>query len=269
MSNTTDELAAANAALRAAVEARVAGSAPPADDTPPAAVAAAYAGFDLLPAAVVETPRFDEPIRVTASMPVQQLAANARAMRRVAAAEERKPRIGARLIGIAGRAGAGKSLVASMIPGAVVIGFSDPLYAMLSAMLGIPEPILRCREIKERPVEACPDRTHRELLQTLGTEWGRELVGDRIWVSLLHRRVMELSNQGVKAVAIADVRFGNEAEYIRARGGEVWRVRRPGTDAPARHRSEADDIEADAVIDNSGTVEELRAKVAALLQNRT
>ena len=201
-------------------------------------------------------------------MPTEQLTASARAMRRVVT-RERSPRSGARLIGITGRAGAGKNLVASMIPGAVVIGFADPLYAMLAAMLGVPESILRCREMKERPVEACPEHTFRGLLQTLGTEWGRELVNDRIWVGLLHRRVMELSAQGVQVIAVADVRFANEAEYIRARGGEVWRVRRPGTDTPVRHTSEAAQLEVDAEIENDGTVEELRAKVAALLQART
>jgi hypothetical protein len=268
VSTTTDTLTALNAGLRAAVEARLAGQPQPqrtdTDTAPPPEIVALYPGAEFAAATVVETPRFDQPILATASMPTEQLTASARAMRRVVT-RERSPRGGARLIGITGRAGAGKNLVASMIPGAVVIGLADPLYAMLSVMLGIPGTILRSRDLKERPLPwvGC---SIRHMLQTLGTEWGRERIAGDIWVRLLERQITDLESHGIRTIAVADIRFGNEADFIRSRGGEVWVVRRPGTDTPATHVSEAGGVKADKTIENDGTVDELRAQVVTLLE---
>lgn len=167
-----------------------------------------------------------------------------------------------RIIGITGRAGAGKSAAASMVPGACVIGLADPLYAMLAAMLGIPEPVLRQRECKESVVPWL-GKSVRELLQTLGTEWGRGMIRSDVWLRLLERRLEHLEDQGISIVVVADVRFENEVEYLRGRGGEIWHVRRPGFEGPAEHSSEAGLTadEGDVVIENAGTLDGLRLSV--------
>ena len=62
---------------------------------------------------------------------------------------------------------------------------------------------------------------------------------------------------------ISDVRFPNEAEAVLAAGGQLWRVVRPGT-APARgHISDTalSDYPTDRVLDNSGTIDDLRRQV--------
>jgi hypothetical protein len=172
-----------------------------------------------------------------------------------------------RLIGITGRAGSGKNTVASMIPGAVVLQLADPLYASLSVMTGIPEVLLRNREFKEREIPWL-GKTVRQMLQTLGTEWGREHVCSDIWVKMLERRIETLAHEGVKTIAVADVRFENEAAVIRGfNGGEVWHVRRPSRDASAvEHQSEAGIAfrsEFDAMLVNDGSIESLHLKVQA------
>jgi hypothetical protein len=172
------------------------------------------------------------------------------------------------VIGIAGRAGAGKNLAASMIPGAVSVGLADPLYAGISAMFGVSESVLRARSLKERPLPPF-GVTVRRLLQTLGTEWGRDSIATDIWIRLLDQRIADLESRGVQVVAVSDVRFANEAEYVRRRGGVVWLVRRPGTEAPADHSSEACGIDADVVIDNAGTAEDLRGQVTAAFLRAT
>lgn len=161
------------------------------------------------------------------------------------------------VIGFAGHAGSGKNAAAAGL-GGVVIGFADPLYAGLSAMLGVPEQLLRERATKELP--AAVGKSPRDLLRTLGTEWGRELVRDDLWVWRARQRIQEAARMGYSTIAICDVRFANEAAFIRQElGGQVWWIDRPNT-CPGGHVSDksltAEDC--DLVVDNSGTLDQLR-----------
>lgn len=170
----------------------------------------------------------------------------------------------AKIIGVAGPAGAGKSLVASMVPGALVMQFADPLYSMLSALLGMPEHVLRHPSVKGRTVEWL-GQSPRALLQTLGTEWGRETVALDLWVRIGMERAERAIAAGVSTVVFADVRFENEAAEIRRRGGAIWHVDRPGIDRDS-HVSEAGikfDT-GDLLIQNDGGANDLRAIVERL-----
>lgn len=166
----------------------------------------------------------------------------------------------ARLIGITGKIAAGKSLAASMVPGAVTIQLADPLYAMVSALTGIAPEMLRDRRTKE-DVIFWLGKSPRQLLQTIGTEWGRDMIDRDIWVRHLEQRIANMERQGYDLIVVADVRFDNEAEAIRARGGQVWQVIRPGADGHfGGHSSErgvSPDL-IDRVIVNAGTPDDLR-----------
>ena len=70
--------------------------------------------------------------------------------------------------------------------------------------------------------------TVRHLLQTLGTEWGKCLVADDVWLRVWHH-----SAKRYERVVVDDVRFPNEAELIKAQGGELWLIERPNIAAPA------------------------------------
>ncbi len=166
-----------------------------------------------------------------------------------------------RIIGIAGRAGAGKNTVAEMIPGAAVFGFADPLYEGLAAMLGVPEEMLRSRRNKETPL-VWLGKSPRELMQLLGTEWGRGMVAQDIWLRLAKRRIETYGG----TIVFSDVRFDNEAEWIRNQGGEVWLVERE-QETHHTHSSEAGISPhlIDRVIDNRGTLEQTRMLVELAL----
>ena len=97
----------------------------------------------------------------------------------------------------------------------------------------------------------------RRLLQTLGTEWGRSI--DRgIWVKMALNEVDE-----TKDTFFTDCRFISEAEAIKARGGFVVRVVRPGLVSTDPHQSEVEmDSEefkkhVDFEIENSGQLHDL------------
>ena len=169
-----------------------------------------------------------------------------------------------RIIGFTGPAGAGKDLAASMVPGACRIAFADPIYQGLSAMLGIPEGVLRDRSGKENPIVGI-GASPRQLLQTLGTEWGRQMIRDDIWLRVAFWRWEQLAAGGVSLIVVPDVRFSNEARLIRENGGEVWMIHRPGVEPVASHSSEAGLPlrMIDRLIVNDGTVDQLRERVEA------
>jgi len=280
---TIEEIEASNAALRSVVEARQ-GTTPTEEGTPgiPESFLETNQHCVIVPATPIPPAEFPLTL-VRSSVPAaaletawagvkarrDEMLARARGdlpLEPIAVEELRPPVRPAGLIGIAGRAGAGKNLVASMIPSATVIQLADPIYAMLAAMLGVPADQLRDRRTKELPLDGV-GKSPRQLLQTLGTEWGRHLVRDDIWLVLARRRIDALVRAGAASVVIADVRFDNEAAMIRGAGGQVWEVCRPDGHAVARHESEQGISPSlvDFTLHNDGTVEQLRASVLAAM----
>lgn len=168
------------------------------------------------------------------------------------------------LIGLCGAAGCGKGSVAAILAehrGFKVFSFADPLYEAVAAISGMTVEQLQDRSIKEAPIPWI-GKSPRYLLQTLGTEWGRNTISQSIWVDAAMRRA-----DGVENAVIADVRFNNEAEAIKAAGGKIYLIVRPGwqtLDAEAaRHSSESGvGIELiDGFLSNSGSLDDLRREV--------
>jgi hypothetical protein len=106
--------------------------------------------------------------------------------------------------------------------------------------------------------------TARELLQTLGTEWGRNMISTNLWLAEWETKARVWSRSGVSVVA-DDLRFPNEIEAVNRLGGWTWRVERPDMpeDPCHRHSSEGnlDSLHFDRVFNNDGTIGDLRAKV--------
>lgn len=177
------------------------------------------------------------------------------------------------IIGLTGLAGSGKDSVRAVLEqhGYTGLAFADPIRAMLRELLTSACASLQYmteRQLKEQPIPQI-GASYRELAQTLGTEWGRALGAD-IWVRIATARMDELLGDtfGPVQFVISDVRFPNEAEVIRARGGQVWHVVRPGTQPVRAHESEAHAlaIPADFTILNNGTLDDLQATVLHALQ---
>jgi hypothetical protein len=103
----------------------------------------------------------------------------------------------------------------------------------------------------------------RGLMQRLGTEVGREMFGDDFWVKAAINAIPE----GAKVV-FSDVRYPNEADAIRALGGEVWRVHRDGVGPANDHTSEnsLSDYVFDTEVKNFDTLEELNSMVDSLVK---
>lgn len=174
------------------------------------------------------------------------------------------------LIALAGRAGAGKDTVASLLRDpifdadpdcAIVIhGFATKLKRALTGIFGFDFHALS-REAKERRLDWL-DKSPRELMQTLGTEWGRSIHPD-LWVLLLERDIYDHPKRYDEVHILTDCRFPNEVAWVRAKGGVVWWVERDGIAAVASHSSEGaiGPQDCDRTIANLGTVDQLADEV--------
>lgn len=70
----------------------------------------------------------------------------------------------------------------------------------------------------------------RQLLQHEGTTEGRYGKGENIWISYLENWMNVHKSRGFYNFLITDVRFKNEADFIKSKGGRIIRV-----DAPDRN----------------------------------
>lgn len=145
------------------------------------------------------------------------------------------------LIGLTGRARSGKDTAANYLAaqfGLLVYALASPLKLALLDMLNLPASALE-GAAKEQPLPWL-GKSPRELMQLLGTEWGRNLVHPQLWLMLAD---MNLANHleaspHARGFVISDVRFDNEADWIRAKGGVVAHLHRPEATEVAAHSSE-------------------------------
>ena len=102
----------------------------------------------------------------------------------------------------------------------------------------------------------------RSLLQKLGTEAGRNVMGENIWVDAT---LAGLDPQG--KYVITDCRFPNEARAVQESGGKLYRIHREGVGPANDHSSETslDDWKFDGVILNEGTLEEYHDRVRSVI----
>lgn len=177
------------------------------------------------------------------------------------------------LIGLNGLAGAGKDTVADILVknhGYKRYAFAD---AVRDTALAIdPEVLTEHGYNRLTGVIANRgwDKAKREvpevrrLLQVIGTEAGRQLLGVNVWVDIIHNK---LKADGWPDAVITDFRFPNEDEFITGMNGVTWEIRRPNNpDAiPATHASEQYRPDCKYIITNDGNLNELESKVAGML----
>lgn len=187
------------------------------------------------------------------------------------------------LVGLSGKAGAGKDTAADAL--ASSLGYQKLSFATeIKKLALILNPIMAVepgsgRQIRLRELIKVMDwsaaKQHspelRRFLQVLGTEGGRDVFGENVWVN----RLFSTLGKHLNFYVITDVRFPNEADAIHDRGGQVWRIHRPerevlealaGVD-PNVHESETalDNYTSfDHYIANDGSKEDFESKIIEL-----
>ena len=178
------------------------------------------------------------------------------------------------LIGMVGAAGSGKDTAAAWLEHEWAferMAFAEPLLLMLHqlfAYAGVDGAWAVERALKEQPTTL--GYSYRHLVQTLGTEWGREQISPDFWVRVAERRIDSTPLLAASCIVFSDVRFPNEAAWIRSRGGYLVRVWRDPEKLPAvrPHESEqhADEIEADTELLNFGSIASLQLQIDRMVE---
>ena len=125
--------------------------------------------------------------------------------------------------------------------GYVLVSFAGPIKRMLGSFLSSAG--YEYSAIESALFEHKSNRmsefgvTPRHLLQTLGTEWGRDCVHPDVWVNVWKKTVNQWLAGGVNVV-VDDVRFPNEYDAIKEFSGEMWYVTRERFTAIPEHSSE-------------------------------
>lgn len=142
------------------------------------------------------------------------------------------------LIAFTGLAGSGKSTAAQHLVknhGFQRLRFAGPLKDMMRA-LGLTEAEIE-GDRKEMPCDLLGGKTPRYAMQTIGTEWGRDIIAPDLWIRAFNAALAKVPAD--VPVVVDDCRFPNEADAIIAAGGVLVRVVRPGAGAGASgHSSE-------------------------------
>ena len=177
------------------------------------------------------------------------------------------------LIAMTGGKGSGKDTFAQVLVKEfdfVHTRFADPLKNMLRTLFreaGLdPEDYIE-GPYKETPLDILGGKTPRHAMQTLGTEW-RDCIDRKLWSRLWQARVELILKEG-KPVVVTDCRFIHEAATIRNMGGFIFRVERPTRRNDDLHVSEQEMnlIEADEVILNMGSINQLHNKARAIVRD--
>lgn len=124
-----------------------------------------------------------------------------------------------KLIGIHGAMNAGKDTVASVIMSLRSesyrqYSFAKPIKDACKVIFGFDDLKMNDRKLKEE-VDPFWGFSPRRAMQLLGTEYGRNMIRDDIWV---RRAQVEYENNWMDhglGTIITDVRFENEADWIR------------------------------------------------------
>lgn len=113
-----------------------------------------------------------------------------------------------------------------------IVSFATPIKEMLWQM-GVSYEALNGKE-KESIIDPL-GKSARELMQSLGTEWGRQTVNENIWVFAMQKQVERMSED---IIIIDDLRFPNEANWVLVNDGIIIELKREGVECNDQHSSE-------------------------------
>lgn len=181
-----------------------------------------------------------------------------------------------KLIGLAGRARSGKDTVADHLCtrySMLRYAFARPIKEAIMAMFCLTPAHFEgaAKEAVIPWIGASP----RKLMQTLGTEWGRDIICPDLWIRCAHREWEYLQKTSAETFSlvptgliITDVRFEDEAAWIRSQGGTVIHIARPDATSVESHKSESGVAmdESDGYILNDGTLAKLYSRAEALVR---
>jgi len=167
-----------------------------------------------------------------------------------------------RIVAFTGPIGAGKTTAANCLRDTLQyekVSFAKPLKDMLLAIGCTPADVYG--EDKEKPSILLCGKTPRYAMQTLGTEWGRDLIGKELWV-----RVWQFECQKHRLVTVDDARFPNEFAMIKSLNGIIIKIVRPGFHLSMEHESESHEPLYNRIVNNDNDERNFRRRLIHTLR---
>lgn len=174
-----------------------------------------------------------------------------------------------KIIGIVGVKNSGKSETAKYISekyGHIRKSIATPIKQILK-IIGVPDKNLFGSNDEKNEIIPLFNKNARKLMQFTGTEFGRDSLHKDVWINLLMN-----SLEDNKDYIIDDIRFVNEAEMIKEKGGLIIGILRPNLVlGPDFHQSEFGfydkpfQLMVDNWIMNDGTKEQLYANIDKII----
>ena len=172
------------------------------------------------------------------------------------------------IIAITGRKFSGKDTSVSVIRSIIKdeariyhLTFAKPIKQASMALFNLTEQDLNDPIAKEMRLSG-QEWSPREIMQKLGTAV-RETFGQDFFINHVLSLINSITNNDDKIIIVSDVRYDREAQFLKDKGAIVVKIKRDkyesGTDT---HTSESgiDPKYVDFVIENNGTIEELKEK---------
>jgi hypothetical protein len=185
------------------------------------------------------------------------------------------------IISITGKIGSGKDTIADIIMQYTpyhdweIKKFAGKLKDIAEILSGVPKINFEDQEFKKQDMGPNWGMTYRDLLQRLGTEAMRNGLHENVWVNALfadyHFNIEE--DEQMPNWLITDCRFPNELEAVKAHKGITIKViRDSGNTIGTTHASETaldDYTEWDYIVDNNGSIEDLKTQVFSILEKES
>lgn len=176
-----------------------------------------------------------------------------------------------RLVAITGEIGSGKSTVAGFFK---KLNYTEYMFAQplkeIAVILGFEKKDVFGTQADKLAINEFWGISGREFMQKFGTEVCRDYLPkilpsklqQTIWIALFEKFYL----QAKTSVVVSDLRFPDELLAIKKHQGIIIKVIRPTSIfGNSQHKSEHNEIPADIIIENSGTVDDLWAKFRPLL----
>jgi len=153
-----------------------------------------------------------------------------------------------------GKKGSGKTFLATSVielnrhQFVEKLSFADPLRDMLS-QIGFNELHFN-GELKNTDLPEFGNKSYRQIMQTLGTDWGRNMIDPDIWINCMNNRFNNISKD--VWLVVDDVRFENEYDFLKEKGFSIIKVISTTDDYKEdKHISEQLNVEADYQLYNT------------------
>lgn len=173
-----------------------------------------------------------------------------------------------KIVGINGKAGSGKDFIADAF-------YSD--YFRISFADHFKCDVVGKGKYTYEQVFVTKEPEVRKNLQIIGTEEGRDVFGENVWINCVSAWIRTIYEKNkISKFIVADVRFDNEAEFINDIGGYVLKIQsdreNKNMDSESKSHSSESGINdkhiiAEIINNKVTTVDDLRIQLDVILKN--